>query len=107
MDVALDDVFLMSTHDYAVRVGVECLRPEVAGVHWITAVFKGNQMVFFIASHIIGAWRAQGGIDFPRVGTDKFRPGLANRIPILSKLIPLQFACVFPRGANLLRAPQA
>src|ERR1017187_4176839 len=107
MDETLNDIFLMSAHNHATHVCVVGLGKKIPGVSGVAAVFQGYEMVFLVASHAVGMRHAPGGIGLPGVWIDEFRPGLVDRVPIVSNLPPLQLARVRRWWPDQLRAPLA
>ena len=107
MDEGLDDVLLVSAHDYASDLSVVRLWPEVSWVGWITPVFERNEVVLLVAGHVVGMRQAPGGIDPPGAWVDKLRSCLVHPVPIFPKLLSLQLARVSCRGSDKLRAPMA
>ena len=107
MDEALDDVLLVSAHDYPADPSVVWLGKEVLRVRRMSAVFEGNKVVFLVAGHVVGMRHAPGGIDLPRAWVDELRPCLMDSVPVFPKLFPLQLARVSCRGPYQLRAPLA
>src|SRR5690349_13258829 len=92
MDIALDDILLPSPHNHAANSGVIGLGPEIVRVSGIATVFKRDQMILFVAGHVIGMRHATGPVDSPGVWIDQFSPCLMHGIPILPKLFAFQFA---------------
>jgi hypothetical protein len=105
VDEFLHDILLASAHDAAADPSIEWLRPEVLRVHRIPPGLKRNQMVFFVAGHVIGMGHAPNGIDLLRAPVDEFRSCLMDGIAVLAQLLPLELARVFPWGPDLLRGP--
>jgi hypothetical protein len=89
MDEALDDILLASAHDCPAPPSVVWLGPEVPRIRRIPAVFEGNEVVFFVAGHVVGMRNAPGGIDLPCAWVDELRPCLVDSVPVFAKLFPL------------------
>ena len=64
-------------------------------------------MVLLIAGHVVEMGNAPGDIDLPRARVDELRPRLADGVPVLPELPPLQPAGVLRRRAYEPRAPAA
>jgi hypothetical protein len=62
-------------------------------------------MVLLIARHVVGMRHAPGRVHFSRALVDKLRPRLMDGVAVFPKLLPLQPATVFGRGADQLGAP--
>ena len=60
VDEALDDILLMSADDDAAHVRVIRFGKEIPWVRGVSAVFQGNEVVFFVASHVVGMRHAPG-----------------------------------------------
>src|ERR1035437_6248048 len=105
VDEALDDIFLVSAHNYPANLRVIRLGPEIPWVCRVSAVFEGNKVVFLVAGHVVGMRNAPSCIDLPRVWIDEFGPYLMDSVPVFPKLSPLQLARVFRWWPDLFRAP--
>ena len=87
MDVRLDDVFLVGSHDCAADPSVVRLRPQVPLVRGVTAVFERDEMVLFRARHVGGMRNTPGDVEIARPRIDESSPGLMDCIPIFPELL--------------------